>query len=333
MAVAAGLNATDTQAQKQVQRSIPYLLQHLPTVLKQAEHADELLECTTALENIEARETEGEAGERERRQEKARARTHLVSQLLQPRHVSGPLASHLLSSLREKMGVAKLKADLEKREREMQREKQASEEEDERSARNYLLFLAKLSAEKSKICLSFLLVKSEELGIDFLNLTGDELKVLLEVQDMPSIAKFFVDALRLLRKCKEGIEQKREDTDTLALRATEGLKTLLAGKVPPGMDATGGNDHLVDCTFYFCTEAPPSQCSDWGAEIRSIWSWLEGQVELWQSKEAKVDSALPHCEDIQEVAALIKELQALCLYSPERLGQLKERMAELLRDM
>eukprot|EP00297_Palpitomonas_bilix_P005142 CAMPEP_0113898894 /NCGR_PEP_ID=MMETSP0780_2-20120614/19681_1 /TAXON_ID=652834 /ORGANISM="Palpitomonas bilix" /LENGTH=815 /DNA_ID=CAMNT_0000890905 /DNA_START=9 /DNA_END=2456 /DNA_ORIENTATION=- /assembly_acc=CAM_ASM_000599 len=316
--VVAGINSTRKGVQSRVQESIDSLLRLLPDLRKQSEKTEAVVEALTTINEQMERaassrkeEEESERDRNKRRRRHAAARALLFSVLLQPDQLTGPASIRILAIIREKVQqhIANMKEDLKREEEKIIRERRESGAADEFNGASYLLAMSKMYSEMSKAALPHLILMSNELDIDLFALTGDDWKALFDMREMSYIHQSYTDALAMLKKCKEAIEDKKKDEESMAVRSTSGLRSLFEGKVPAGMSEHGNNVAVFDCLPHFHHHVTNVQCSEWCVEMRRKWRWLDGRYQSGVELERKVDEALETSEDIHNLADLKQELK------------------------
>mmetsp|Transcript_26445 Transcript_26445/g.67571 ORF Transcript_26445/g.67571 Transcript_26445/m.67571 type:complete len:142 (-) Transcript_26445:596-1021(-) len=134
----------------------------------------------------------------------------------------------------------------------------------------------------------------------------------------------------MLKKCKEAIEDKKKDEESMAVRTTSGLRSLFEGKVPAGMSEHGNNVAVFDCLPHFHHHVTNVHCSEWCVEMRRKWKWLDEKYQAASELEGRVDEALSASEDPQLFLDLEIQMKKLDLSSRARIKAVKKKIIELI---
>mmetsp|Transcript_29644 Transcript_29644/g.76592 ORF Transcript_29644/g.76592 Transcript_29644/m.76592 type:complete len:348 (-) Transcript_29644:50-1093(-) len=274
LVVSAGINSLSPDVHTKTQRAIDVLCEELPALKKRSKDVQAIAEAIAELKEQTEREEQrgGEAADDDREHRAAVARAKFLSVIIRLSESGNAECTRILHELQDKIGhsVEAMKKDLARAEEKRMERGQAKES----SARDYIILMARLSGEKSKIALPHILSMCDHLGLDLLHLSAPHLAHLLGTGGMSDVLQLYQDARKMLQKYREAIEGKRTDDESRIMRSPAGLASLLAGKVPEGVSPS--KEVLYAVTPFYCS-LPVHKYSAWSVHVLHHWQWLQRQ--------------------------------------------------------
>jgi len=349
LTTAAGFYSADLHTQKKVEQSIASLIPALPTLLSQCQHNQAVLaamqEHTLKKTLVESdRESSGESDNKKAKRGEAGAddmgreyigtetvasmRARVLKTLIE--HPTSTFSTSVFEDMRLDLDchLSQLRHDLALIEEETSkeiREKQGASGGQNSSA-FYLTSMHRAHYEKAKVAIPSLLSMSDEVEIDFLELSDDHLVQVLNIPELSGVKKAADAILQTVHSHRQKIID--EEQPPSALRTVPSLSSFLSGSAQRGV----GSDHSLMKAACAVAKGEPCRSSKWWHSLDSAWSWLVSTCKEWEEFESRVRRALKKRSTEDDFAALKKlldELKSSSLVNDKLRGEIAARLQSI----